>query len=289
MKKKSKIIAVAVALVIVIGAIAGVAYRESSSVKKILPKQLISVSEAELNDGAVINLIAHRGLSGIAPENTLAAFKKACEAGFYGVEFDIQLSSDNEWVVSHDYSMERMTGQKVEISQTTLFHLKELVFNNGANIEEYSGINIPTLRETLELLSQYDVVPVIEIKTKTKDQIVEFIKMLKEFGYLDKAWVISFNEEPLKEVKRMYKKMNVAYLTSNVKNKVIDLCLENGFDAISFNADKNGKGKARQVIDAGLIAQVWTVDNINTVEKFSDCGIEYFTTNSIIPGEVTEG
>ena len=102
--------------------------------------------------------IAHRGLwsPGGAPENSLAAFEAACEAG-YGIELDVQLSSDGEAIVFHDSDLERMTGQPGRLADHTAADLCRMGL---AGSEE----TLPTLAETLTLVGHRAMV-LIEIKT----------------------------------------------------------------------------------------------------------------------------
>ncbi|MFI4933672.1 MAG: glycerophosphodiester phosphodiesterase [Caulobacterales bacterium] len=102
--------------------------------------------------------IAHRGLwsPGGAPENSLGAFEAACEAG-YGIELDVQLSSDGEAVVFHDADLERMTGVAGHIADHTAADLGRLALLG-------TDETIPTLADTLTLVGRRSMV-LIEIKT----------------------------------------------------------------------------------------------------------------------------
>lgn len=285
MKRKTKIISIIIALVIVACAAAGAAYYELSGIKPISPKETVSISASSVGDLSKIKMIAHRGLSAIAPENTLAAFKAACDAGYYGVEYDIQLTSDGFWVVSHDDSLRKMTGKNIKIAETELAELEKIPYNNGANIDKYDGIVIPTLEETLAIISKYDIVSVIEIKTATADKVDELLKLLEEYKVLKKVRIISFNEEPLKKVKELNAKIPTSYLTHKVDESVIELCKKDGFEAVSFNKSKCDEASVKMITDAGLIPQCWTVDKISDFEEFAGYGVEYFTSNCLLPAE----
>ncbi|HEY3796947.1 MAG TPA: glycerophosphodiester phosphodiesterase family protein [Caulobacteraceae bacterium] len=102
--------------------------------------------------------VAHRGLWSPegAPENSLAAFEAACEAG-YGIELDVQLTSDGEAVVFHDATLERMTGQVGKIADHTAADLCAMRLKD-------TDETIPTLLETLALVGHRAMVQV-EIKT----------------------------------------------------------------------------------------------------------------------------
>jgi glycerophosphoryl diester phosphodiesterase len=102
--------------------------------------------------------VAHRGLwnKDGAPENSLAAFQAACQAG-YGVELDVHLSSDGEAMVFHDHSLKRMTGEEGRLCDRTAADLQDLKLKG-------TDERIPTLVETLALIGHRAMVHV-ELKT----------------------------------------------------------------------------------------------------------------------------
>lgn len=285
MSKKKKIIALVLATVVIISALAVVVYNEFYKVKPIAVKETVSLTLGEDKDVSDINLVAHRGLSGIAPENTMAAIKAACDAGYYGVEFDIHLTSDGEWVISHDDNLRRMAGVNKKICEMTLKEIQSIELNNGANIEKYDGITVPTLREVLNCVSKTDIVPVIEIKTTTEDKIDTLVAMLKEYDYLESARIISFNQAPLKEYKRICSRTPMSLLVEEINDENISFCIENDIDAISFNHKKADKDLVQKIIDAQLTPQTWTVDSLESLSEFVSYGVKTFTTNCITPQE----
>ncbi len=115
---------------------------------------------------ALFTHYAHRGLhGGDVPENSLAAFRRAAEAG-YGIELDLQLSSDGEVMVFHDYTLERMTEAEGTLSSHTAAQLRQLRLKtaDGAITEE----TIPTLREVLAAVDGR-VPLLIELKGESLD------------------------------------------------------------------------------------------------------------------------
>jgi glycerophosphoryl diester phosphodiesterase len=107
-------------------------------------------------------VIAHRGASGIAPENTLAAVQKALDAGADMVEIDVHLSKDKKVVVMHDASVIRTTEGTEDIENMTLEAIRQL--DAGAWYSaDYVGERVPTLEEVLTLI-QGKAILLIEIK-----------------------------------------------------------------------------------------------------------------------------
>ena len=96
-------------------------------------------------------VVAHRGCSGRAPENTIAAFEMALEQGSDMIECDVRLTKDEEVVVFHDRALDRTTNGKGPVEQRTLEELKRLDAGSWFS-SKFSGERIPTLSEVLHLL-----------------------------------------------------------------------------------------------------------------------------------------
>ena len=116
-------------------------------------------------------IIAHRGASKHAPENTFAAFKRAVEAGADGIELDVRLAKDGVAVVFHDSSLKRIAGRKGKIAHYTSTELGTLDAGSWFNRHapkladpEYKNESVPTLAETLEFLKGFKGLIYIELK-----------------------------------------------------------------------------------------------------------------------------
>ncbi len=117
-------------------------------------------------------VIAHRGSSGNAPENTLVSFRKAIEMGADFIELDIHLSKDGELIVMHDETVNRTTNGKGKIRELTLAEIKGLDAGSWFN-EEFKGVVVPTLGEVLELTKLVST-------SKTKEGFPRLCKILIE-------------------------------------------------------------------------------------------------------------
>lgn len=96
-------------------------------------------------------IVAHRGASAVAPENTLAAFRRALDEGADAIELDVRLTSDGKIVVIHDPTLRRTTNGRGSVASSTLAELRTL--DAGFWFEpRFVGERIPTLEEVLELV-----------------------------------------------------------------------------------------------------------------------------------------
>src|SRR5712692_10539889 len=108
-------------------------------------------------------VVAHRGASGHAPENTLAAFRKAVALGATFIETDLQLSRDAHFVAIHDEAVNRTTNGQGAVHGMTLTELRRLDAGSWFG-SDFAGERIPTLEEILEFSKKNDVVFYLEIK-----------------------------------------------------------------------------------------------------------------------------
>jgi len=117
-----------------------------------------------------MKIAAHRGISSLAPENTLAAFQKAGVMGCEWIEFDVQLTQDGIPVVIHDKTVKRCTNGNGIVSEMSLAELKLLDAGSWFS-DAFSDEKIPTLEEVLLLAKQYHMSVNIELKIYPEDNI----------------------------------------------------------------------------------------------------------------------
>jgi glycerophosphoryl diester phosphodiesterase len=138
-------------------------------------------------------IIGHRGASGHAPENTLAAFKKAVALGATFIETDLQLSRDARFVAIHDDTLDRTTNGQGKVHDQTLGALRRLDTGSWFG-SEYSGERIPTLEEILEFSKKNDIVFYLELKPSGSwGGEHALIGALRESGEVARVVVISFD------------------------------------------------------------------------------------------------
>jgi glycerophosphoryl diester phosphodiesterase len=98
-------------------------------------------------------IIAHRGASAYAPENTMSAFQKAFDLSADGIEFDVKCSRDGEMVIIHDQTLDRTTNGRGKVVETNLKELRSLDAGSSFS-SQFTGEKIPLLREVLEEFSK---------------------------------------------------------------------------------------------------------------------------------------
>jgi glycerophosphoryl diester phosphodiesterase len=160
-------------------------------------------------------LIAHRGGSLEAPENTLAAFRHAIEVGAKYVELDVQMSKDGVLVVIHDDTLDRTTSGTGPVGEHTYDELEKL--DAGSHFApDYSKETIPTLRSVLELCAKAGVGVVIEIKSPhlypgMVEKTAILLADMKEHG-THNYWCISFDHDAIRHLHTLEPSIPVGYL-----------------------------------------------------------------------------
>ena len=170
--------------------------------------------------------IAHRGASGSAPENTLAAFEKAIEIGVDAVELDLHGTADGEVVVIHDTSLDRTTNHCGRVNQTTLETIKR-ADAGGWFAPEFVGEPVPTLVEALECIAK-QTIAVLEIKDPLIAEAV--VAIIRETHTRDLTVIISFHTAVLQTVRSLEPRIPTGWLIGDHNNHAspVQLCQQLG-------------------------------------------------------------
>lgn len=147
----------------------------------------------------VVLVDAHRGASVHHPENTLAAFRAALDAGADSIEFDLRLSADGHPVVIHDPTVDRTTDGRGRVAALAFAELRALDAGSWKD-PDFSGERLPTLDETLDLL---EGVPRINIELKTEDPAIAdtTVAAIEARRLHHRVMVSSFHRQHLLRVK----------------------------------------------------------------------------------------
>lgn len=235
-----------------------------------------------------VEIIAHRGASWIAPENTLSAVKAGWDEGADGVEFDLWLSKDGKIVVFHDADTRRFSQAPKKVSDLTWDELQKLDVGGWKN-EKFKGEKIPTLESILGTIPKGKK-GVIEVKCGP-EIVPELKRVIGKSGRADSELVmISFNFDSMVALKKAFPKVACYYLYSYKKDEktgtfpelqpLIDKTKKAGLDGLNLQYTwPITAAFARQVHDAGLKLLVWTVNDPEVAKKLRDARVDAITTD----------
>jgi glycerophosphoryl diester phosphodiesterase len=234
-----------------------------------------------------VEIIAHRGASEDAPENTMAAFRLGWEQKADANELDIHLTKDGQIAVMHDLTTKRTAALDKAIAQQTLAELRELDAGQWKG-EQWQGEKIPTLSESLAVIPAGKRV-FIEIKCGP-EVLPELERILKASGKSSTQLVIiGFEYETMKLAKARFPQLLVYWLVSPKKEtqgrqppvaELIEMAKAAKLDGLNLNYKFAMDAQfVAQVKDSGLKLYVWTVDDLDVAEKLVQLGVDGITTN----------
>ncbi len=167
-------------------------------------------------------VIAHRGASAHAPENTFAAFELAISLNADAIELDVKLTSDGRVVVFHDLSLQRTTNGAGKVHRKTLSELK--TFDAGTAFDRsYQGQQIPTLDETLETFGKRTYFN-IELKNLVQpfdDLPQKVVRIIKDHGLESRILISSFNPIALLKTNRILPSLPIGLLIKYPQRTVL--------------------------------------------------------------------
>ncbi len=242
-------------------------------------------------------IIAHRGASAYAPENTFAAFRKAIASGANGIEFDVRLAKDGVPVVFHDATLQRLAKIKRRVSDCTAAELNKIDVGSWFNRafprradEKFAAEIIPTLKQTLGFLREYEGLIYIELKGKdsTIPALAETVcDLIRQTNLLPVIVIKSFKLEAVKIAKRELPEIRTAALFQpkilrmlGRKRRILDAAQKCGADEISIHRSLATKSFVRRANEKNFSTVIWTADNPVWVRRALDFEIKAVITNN---------
>lgn len=235
-------------------------------------------------------IVAHRGASAEAPENSLSSFQLAWEEDADAIEGDFYLTSDQQIVCIHDDTTKRVSGVDMKVSNSTLEQLKKLDVGSWKD-SQYANERIPTIQDVLGTIP-FGKTFFIEIKCGP--EIVPYLKdaLLDSSVPLEKLKIISFNEEVIREAKQSLPEIEAFWLVSFKKDKqrmtwfpsvgeIIATASRIDADGLDLQAELEviDNDFVKQCRNAGFSLHVWTVDDPGVANQIRQLGFDSITTN----------
>lgn len=234
-------------------------------------------------------IIAHRGESFIAPENTLSAINMAWDLGVKAIEIDVQLTLDHKIVVIHDRSTKRVGNTNKCIRKSLLKDLKRVEVGLFKD-KRWKGETIPTLQEVIETIP-LDGKLIIEIKS-TDEIINPLCALLKSINIDDsQIEIISFNRKVLAKIKKRLPQYKMLWLLNldyylpsylilfNTKS-ILRKVANGNFDGVNVWAGRIlNKKLVRLFNENNLLVYTWTINDIKSAKKLLALGVDGITTD----------
>ncbi len=223
-------------------------------------------------------IIAHRGASVTAPENTLASIKAAIEVEADWVEWDTRVTADGVLILQHDETLEKYLGKKGRVQVAGMTFEAAQSYDVGSWFgKRFAGEKMPSLDEAIEA-SLPDMMPLIERKTGSAEQHLAVIRKLK---VENKVAVQAFDWKFLRELRKLAPELKLGALGEKKisDKKLLDIVSMN-VNFIGWRAKDLKRGDVDRLHVNGIKVAVWTVDNPGEIRKFVSWGVDAIITNN---------
>lgn len=234
---------------------------------------------------------AHRGGAGLAPENTVAAFRKALELGVDALEMDLHVTRDGVVVVIHDDTLDRTTDGRGPVSERNLEALKR--YDAGARFApRFAGEAIPTLREVIALVQASGNARVrLNIETKfgrgqegtPADFEERVLAILRETGFVERTILQSFSHPSLAKTKALEPKLKLAVLVGrDTPRDPVNLVRQLKADYYSPSFRQVTPSLLAALHAAGIPVVSWTVNDLADARRLLDAGLGALPGDGIV-------
>lgn len=235
-------------------------------------------------------IFAHRGVSGHFPENTMAAFQAALDAGADGIELDVQMAKDGTLVIIHD--------EKVDRTTCGTGYIKDMTFEEILKLDAgswFADVNAGELIPDLEKLLQWAVMKGNEllINIELKNDLIDYpgmekmvIDLILKYGLEQRVIISSFNAESLRRVRELHATIQTGYLIEGIPENTLEIAKKIGADSIHCEERFALSEIGRKAIDAGYPLRVYTVNDETRSGILYKAGVEVIMTD--FPGRFLE-
>lgn len=223
--------------------------------------------------------IAHRGASGYAPENTLAAYRRAVAQGVTFIETDLHLTRDAHFIALHDETVERTTNGQGAVHQMTLAELRRLDAGSWF-ASEFMSERIPTLEEILEFAKKNDVVFYLELKPNGfwggEHALISALRSANEIA---RSVVISFDPAILASLRKIEPTLMTGLLYDGSSEKPFEKALEIGARQLVARGDLISPNLLQQAHKQDLQVVCWTVNSPAHMRMLAAAGVDGVMTD----------
>jgi glycerophosphoryl diester phosphodiesterase len=230
-----------------------------------------------------IYVIAHRGASGHAPENTMASFRGAVEVGARFIETDLQLTRDARVIAIHDLTFDRTTTGTGEVHLLPLNQVRALDAGSwfgDRDGKSYAGEKVPVLEEILDFAKQNDVIFYLEIKSGQTWGIEHVVvATLRDRNASPRVMIISFDPAALDTVHRLDSTMMTGLLCEIPSSDLVERTVRAGARQLVARGDLITSAVTAKAHRAGLQVVAWTINEVEQMRQMIEAGIDGIITD----------
>lgn len=230
---------------------------------------------------SAVRMVAHRGVSGLETENTCAAFVAAGSRSYFGVETDVHVSADGQFIIFHDDNTLRVGQEDHIIEETDAATLRAMTLIDRATGEKSrSDLRIPLLHEYISICKKYEKVCVLELKNHMEPAAVAgIVEVIRRLNWLENMVFISFDHANMVELRRLLPDAKLQFLTGDAP----DAALLEKLLPWKLDLDIHYPALTKEGLELmhanGVEVNCWTVDNPVDAARLAAWGVDYITSN----------
>lgn len=241
----------------------------------------VSLSAFDLPNSSVssgIQIISHRAGAAYAPENTLAALRETKTSGAVCAEIDVQLTKDDELIVLHDTSFERITGIKKKVWDVTLSESRTYNAGNSLSTKGYLHEKIPTLEEMIKAAGS-DIRLMIELKSNKHNQeiVQKTLNIIEKNGFEEHCTIASMDYHLLVVSKEINPAIPTVFITDT---KDLDIEALSAADALSIEENAVTPSIIASAHSYGKRVYIWTLNRESSITRAIEMNADGIITDN---------
>lgn len=228
-----------------------------------------------------VRMVAHRGLSGLEKENTASAFVAAGNRSYYGVETDVHVTADGQFIIIHDDTTKRVGLDDMIVEECTFETLRKIRLCDMDGKRGRNDLCLPSLQEYIRICKKYQKICVLELKNAFSAKDIErMVQQIRDEDYLDHVVFISFHLENCICLRSLLPQQKIQFLIFDYPDWLDDTLKKYRLDLDIYFGNLT-----KEHLDAlhaeGIEVNVWTVDGLEDARRLADWGVDYITSNII--------
>ena len=229
-----------------------------------------------------VRMIGHQGIHHLEVGNTCSGFVAAGNRSYWGIETDVHVTKDGQYIIIHDDNTKASTGADYVVEETDCATLRSLTMLDYTDGDGHTrgDLRLPLLSEYIRICRKYEKKAVLEIKNPmAPEHIKGIVDEVDSLGWLENTVFISFSYDNMAELRGLLPEAKLMFLTTHAPNQeLVDMLLPYRLDLDIAWTVLTREGVELMHAN-GIEVNVWNVDEVELAERLLSWGVDYLTTD----------
>lgn len=229
-----------------------------------------------------VRMIGHQGIHHLEVGNTCSGFVAAGNRTYWGIETDVHVTADGQYIIIHDDNTLNTTGDDYVVEETDCATLRRLIMKDytDGNGHTRADLLLPLLSEYIRICRKYGKKAVLEIKNPVAPEHIKgIVEEINSLGWLENTVFISFSHVNMVELRKLLPDAKLMFLTTHPANEeLLDMLLPWNLDLDIAWTVLTHEG-VELMHENGIEVNVWNVDEVELAERLLSWGVDYLTTD----------